>query len=155
VGANQSAARVEVEPTHRHHPRTHVLQIVGHGGPTLRILQGADDAARLVQHEIDERLSHDQTSIHLDPSTRSDPHAELALNSAVHPYATGADQRLGVAPRRDTGASQHLLQAFVGHGYAIRKGRGSSPRQKVTTTYSRRRALTRASVTPPSSACSF
>ena len=52
IGEKQKAEGVEVEPPHRVNPRGNFLDQVRDQGPSFRIVQGADGAEGLVQHQI-------------------------------------------------------------------------------------------------------
>jgi hypothetical protein len=66
VRAEERPARVEVEPPHGQNPRAGALEQLGDGRTPLRVTQRAHDPARLVQHEVDERLGDDALAVDFD-----------------------------------------------------------------------------------------
>ena len=85
-------------------------------GTPLGIAQGAHHAARLVQHDVHERLGHQPIAVDLDLGlARVDPNAELVDHAAVDLHPTLGDQFLGGSPRGDTSARQDFLKPFFCH----------------------------------------
>ena len=72
-------------------------------------LRGRDDAGRLVQQDVRERLRRDALAVDLDDVPRADDRVELA-RLAVDPHAPVADQLVRPPPRRDTGAGEKRVQ---------------------------------------------
>jgi hypothetical protein len=69
-----------------------------------------------VQYDVHVRLPDDSLSVHLDLARAGvDLGPELRHHAAVDPDAPGCNQILGGAPGRDTGPSEHFLQANSGH----------------------------------------
>lgn len=99
VRQEQRAARVEIETPDRDHPRADALQVLGHGGTSLGVLQGAHDIARLVEDQVHEWLGLDAPAVHFDPGVlRIRPRSELRHDLAVDGNPTRRDQLLGLSP---------------------------------------------------------
>ena len=109
IRARKNVVSTVIDTPDGHDARPDVLQVIGDGGPALGILQRADHAPRLVEHEVNERLGDDHPTIDLDACARTDLHAELALDAAVHPDSARSDELFGVTSGSHAGASQHLL----------------------------------------------
>ena len=79
------------------------------GPPSLRVLRGRDDAGRLVQQDVRERLRGDALPVDLDDIPRSDDGVELAA-LAVHHHAACRDQLVRPPPRRDARPGEERIQ---------------------------------------------
>ena len=116
VRAQESAARVEVEPSNRDHAHSNRLQQLSDRWAPFRIAQRTHHAARLVQHDINERLWHQPITIDLDLRFACiNPHTQLIDYPAIHFDAPLGDQFLSRTPRSDTSTSQDFLKTFVCH----------------------------------------
>ena len=109
VRQHERARRVDVETPHRHHPRLGRHE-VDDGPPSVRIARCRDDARRLVQEDVRERLTLDADAVDLDEVALADDGVQLA-RLAVHAHAPLADQDVGSPPRGDTGAREESVEA--------------------------------------------
>ncbi len=117
VGEYHQAFGVEVEAPDREEALAELpAQHVEHGGATLGILGGGDDAVGLVEQEVAQRLRRLQPpAVHLhgvDGDVRLV--AELCA-ATVHGHAPLANELLGLASRRDAGARDQFLDPLKGH----------------------------------------
>ena len=112
VGEQQQPARVGVEPAHRKHPRAG-RQELGDRAALLGIVQRADHADRLVEHEVAERGARRQrTPAHGDAiAVRLHLGARLGDHAAVHLHRAFLDQRVALAPRAEPALRQELVEA--------------------------------------------
>jgi len=116
VREEEEARRVHVEPADGVEPLAGRLDEGDHRRPALRVVDGAHDAARFVEHDRAAfRGGTDRLAVHGDRvARRVGPLAELAHDGAVHRDAPRADEVLGAAPRRHAGGAQDLLQPLGG-----------------------------------------
>jgi len=113
VGGQHHPGGVEVEAPHRVHAGRKVLEDVGHRGSTLRVAQRRHHPARLVHHDVHERLGDQPLAVELDlVAAGVDPHSHLRHHAAVDANAPGGDQLFSVAARGHSGAREHLLKAL-------------------------------------------
>lgn len=116
AGEQQHPAGLEIQAADGHHPRPRAAHQIRDRLPALRVAQRAHHPARLVQHQVHERLGDEPGAVDLDPlPARIGARAELGDDLAVDLDAASADELLGFAARRHSGARQDLLQAFFGH----------------------------------------
>jgi hypothetical protein len=112
VGEQEESCRVHVESADRVEPLADPREQHARRRPPLRIAEGADDTAGLVEKHgaARRRPARDPLAIDGDRITgRVGPLAELAHHDPVHADAAGADQVLGVAAGRHPGGAQDLL----------------------------------------------
>jgi len=99
VGAEQRATGVEIQAPHGYDANAYRFEQLRDRGPSLRVAQGTHHTARLVQHDVHERLGHQPLAVDLDLGlSRIDPHAELIDHSTVDLHPTFRDQFLGGTP---------------------------------------------------------
>lgn len=112
VGEQQQSFGVAVEPSHGIDAFGHVDE-THHRPPVALILDGRDEAARLVEQEVARPLAFDRVAI--DENDRVvwiSFRAELGDDLAVDADAAGGDQFLGGASRSDASGRENALQAF-------------------------------------------
>ncbi len=116
VGDQQRALGVPVQSADGEDAGGDALQKAADGGPTLRVLQGGDDARRLVQHVPGHLVRrHNQFAVQGDQVVGFDLGAKRRGRLVIHRHPTGGDEFLGMASRGDAGSSQVTLQPFS-HG---------------------------------------
>ena len=109
VREQEDAGRVRVEPTHRHDAP--LMGDEAHDGrPSLRVAGGRDDARRLVQEDVRERLRGDLGAVDLDAVCALHERRQ-ARHLAVHGHAACADQLLGATARGDARPGEVSVQA--------------------------------------------
>jgi len=109
VREQEHPAGVDVEPPDRHDARG-VVDEVDDRRPALRVARGRDDARRLVQEHVAERLLRDPLTVDLDDVGARDERVQLA-GLAVDPDAPRLDQLVGGATRGDTRAGEIGVQS--------------------------------------------
>ena len=122
VREEQRARRVRVEPADGNDAGREVDE-VDYGRPPVGVARRRDDAGRLVQDHVRERLRLERPPVELDPVAMRDEGIERA-GLAVHAHAPGLDQLVGAAPRGDAGTREVGIQAHGRHyscvvGYAF------------------------------------
>jgi uncharacterized protein with GYD domain len=80
----------------------------------LRVAEGRHHARRLVQQDVGELLRSDGAAVDLDAVTRIDVRIQLS-GLTVDVDATGLDQLVGAAARRDAGAREVGIQPHARH----------------------------------------
>jgi hypothetical protein len=109
VGQEEGAGRVSVEASDRDD-----AALVAHDShdrrPTVGVAGGRDDACRLVQKDVDERLRAEGAPVELHAVVGLHERRE-ARHLSVHAHAAGADELVRAAPGRDTGPRQVGVQA--------------------------------------------
>jgi hypothetical protein len=99
VRQEQEPGRVGVEAADRHDARL-TRHEVDDRRPALRVASRRDDAGRLVEQEVRERLPLDLHAVDGDDVSGADDRAELA-RPAVHRHPPGPDELVGAPPRGD------------------------------------------------------
>ena len=104
VREQERAGRVGVEAPDRNDARLSRNEL-DDGGTSLRIARGRHDAGRLVEQEVREALERDGRAVDRDLVARLDERVELP-GLSVDEDASGLDQVVGAASRRDAGAGE-------------------------------------------------
>jgi hypothetical protein len=128
VRQKQHSARRVVEPTDRNQPPGNGFDERRYGRASLWVVGGTHRSTRLVQQNVNERLSNDAFAIEFDalsPQIRLDP--ELRYDTTVHSNPSSQDELFGFASRRDTRTSQDLLQSVSHEGRAWQSFRRVPP----------------------------
>jgi hypothetical protein len=115
VGQQQQPLGVGVETSDVEEPGVAICDEVGERGSPLRVTHRADDACRLVEHQIDQVGSRlDAHPVDLDDRVRRvDAQALLMDDSAVYLDAALVDQLLARAATAHPGRGQDTLQAYA------------------------------------------
>jgi len=108
VREQEGPRRIGVEASHRHDSRR-ALDEVDDRRAAVWIARCRDHARRFVEKNVGERLRRDPLSVDLDDVSRSDDRVQLS-GLAVHAHATGKNQLVSAAPRRNTGPSEECVQ---------------------------------------------
>jgi len=109
VREEKRTGRIDVEPSDRDDPRLRGDE-VDDRPPSVRVARRGDDALRLVQQQVRERLRFDACAVDLDDVAR--PHVGVQLpRLAIHAHPPCADQLIGAASRPDAGAREVGVEA--------------------------------------------
>src|SRR5262249_39132120 len=101
VRAQERTAGVKVEAPYRHDARAGVFEQLANRGPPFRIAERADDAARLVQHQVHQLLGDNLGPIDLDAAlARIHLRPQLPHHAPVDAHPPRPHDLLGTAPRR-------------------------------------------------------
>jgi hypothetical protein len=109
VRKEKNPGRVRVEAPNRHDAPL-VADETDHGRPALGIARRRDDAGRLVQEDVRERLRRDLGAVHLDHVLPLHEGGEPG-NFTVHRDTPGAYELLCSAARGDSGPGEVGVQA--------------------------------------------
>jgi hypothetical protein len=114
VRREEHSARIEIQSAHREHTPRGTGQKLSHGRASFGITHRRDNAARLVQNQVDERrsLPLDALAVDLDVADpRVDFGPELGNQPTVHAHPPAGNEGLGHSAGRNPGARENLLQA--------------------------------------------
>ncbi len=120
VREQQDAARVDVEPTHGHHPRL-VTDDVDHRRAPFGVARRRHDTERLVEEDVGELLLAHPFAVDLDDVPRRDERVQLA-RLPVHRHPAGFDQLVCRPTRGDTGTGEVTIQAHAGIVASLPRG---------------------------------
>src|SRR5579884_236059 len=109
VREQERTGRVGVEPADGDDARGQVDE-TDDGRPTAGVARRRDDAGRLVEQHVGERLQLEWLAVELDAVARADEGVQAA-GLAVDGDATGLDQLVGAAARGGTGAGEPGVEA--------------------------------------------
>ena len=118
VGENDESATIDVEPADAVEPLSDVSDKIGDRGPALVGHVGADDAARLVKHDVDWSSDVNALAVEANFRTGLDLGAEFADDLAVNGHATLDDELFALATAGNAGVGENLLKPFGHKGVA-------------------------------------
>ena len=113
IGEEQQSLTINIKSAHGVDAGGNIHEIDDRRA-TLGVINRRDNADRLMEHQIGARRRlTDRLTINLNHVViEIHPSTGLLNHTAIHRHTTGSNHAITVATRRDTRASEYLLQAF-------------------------------------------